>query len=319
MRIPRPRIPRTATLMLAAAWTAGILAMIFAWTIDRDPEPSVAATADTPGATVDGTTWPTAGPRPGDPDATLIVPEVHNSQDTGEGSVAAAGADGSVAPIDDGTPAFTMPLRAFSTWTDRFGANRGNGFIHGGIDLAVQGLQGSKVYSACPGTVSATDFSYSYGNYVVVDCGGGWATLYAHLSRINVEVGQGADEVTVLGITGSTGYSTGEHLHFEIIYNGTRVNPENYLDFGIPPGTPLSNGPLIFPGGGSAPPPTATHTPTITPTPTDTPIPTATRPPEATRTPTPITPTPRPTSTPTATPTAPKPTATPTPPPYVPS
>jgi murein DD-endopeptidase MepM/ murein hydrolase activator NlpD len=302
--------------MLAAAWTAGVLAMVFAWTIDRSPESSSASAQDTPAPT-DTRDWPTAAPRPGDDDATLVVPHVDTSEDAGEGAVAAAGATGGVSPVAGGTPVFTMPLREFSHWTDRFGAARGNGYIHGGIDLAVEGLEGSRVYSACPGTVSAAEYSYGYGYYVVVDCGGGWATLYAHLSQINVEVGQEAVAVTVLGITGSSGFSTGEHLHFEIIYDGNRTNPEDYLEFGIPPGTPLSNGPLWFPGSGAADePPTAT--PTITPTPTDTPIPTATTPPEATKTPTPITPTPRPTSTPTATPTLTKPTATPTQPLYVP-
>ena len=316
MPLPRLRIPRTTTVMIAAAWLVGVLAMVFAWTIDRSPAESNAAPENTPLATAT-TRWPTAGPRTGDDVATLVVPSVSDDKQGGEGAVVASAADGSVSPISDTTPPFTMPLKAFSYWTDRFGADRGNGFIHGGIDLAVEGLEGSRVYSACPGRVSAAEYSYGYGYYVVVDCGNGWATLYAHLSKINVDVGQEAVAVTVLGITGSSGFSTGEHLHFEIIYDGNRTNPENYLDFGIPPGTPLSNGPLWFPGGGTSyEPPTAT--PTITPTPTNTPIPTATTPPQATSTPTPITPTPRPTHTPTATPTVPLPTATPTVPPYIP-
>lgn len=312
-----PRIPHAAMFMLFAAWAAGVATMIFAWTIDSSSAP-----ADTEPTAVPTPTHqaPTQGPRAGGDDATLQVPEVHNQEDVGEGAVAAAAAaDSSVKPAENDLPPFTMPLRPYAHWTDRFGAARGNGFIHGGIDLSVEGLEGSKVYSACPGAVSATDYSYSYGNYVVVDCGNAWATLYAHLSKINVEVGQAATAATVLGITGSTGYSTGEHLHFEIIHDGTRVNPEDYLDFHIPPGTPLSNGPLIFPGrgsGGSAPtyvPPTPT--PTATPTPTDTPIPTATLPPTQAPSPTPITPTPKPTSTPTNTPLPPTPTSTPTQPP----
>ena len=85
---------------------------------------------------------------------------------------------------------------------------------------------------------------------------------------VGANFGPGASDLlrTVLGITGSTGYSTGEHLHFEIIWEGTRLNPEDYLDFRIPEGAPLSNGPIYF-----APRGTATNTPTLTPTPTDTP------------------------------------------------
>lgn len=322
------RIPRAATILFGTAWLALILAMFLAWTFDggtSDEPDEVAVAAGNTAEPTDAASTATA--RPPSDDATLVVPEVHDEEEVGEGAVSASAASSEVDPADDGVPNFTMPLREFSHWTDRFGANRGRGFIHGGIDLALEGLEASRVYSACPGRVSAAEYSNSYGYYVVVDCGGGWATLYAHLSQINVDVGQEAVAVTVLGITGSSGFSTGEHLHFEIIYNGTRTNPENYLDFGIPPGTPLSDGPLWFPatgggvsdgaaggdgGGSSAPPPTPTNTPTATPTPTDTPIPTATTPPQPTPTPTPIKPTPRPTSTPTATPTVPPPTATPT-------
>ncbi len=112
-----------------------------------------------------------------------------------------------------------------------------------------------------------------YGNHVYVDCGEGQETLYAHLSRIDVEAGEQVGNETVLGVSGNTGFSTSEHLHFEIISNGMRVNPEHYLDFDIPEGAPLSNGPLFWS--------TATNTATATPTPTDTPTitPTPTLPP----------------------------------------
>jgi murein DD-endopeptidase MepM/ murein hydrolase activator NlpD len=318
MSITKPRIPHAGLILLGTAWVAGIATMVLAWTFDAGPR-DTAASDDEPTATA--TTADAAASQQPSPDGppTLVVPDVHDDDEAGEGAVAAAGADGSVGPVDGGTPPFTMPLRAFSHWTDRFGAARGGGFIHGGIDLAVEGMEGSRVYAACPGTVSTAEYSRSYGYYVVVDCGNAWATLYAHMSAIHVDVGQATSAVTVLGITGSSGFSTGEHLHFEIIYDGTRTNPENYLDFGIPPGTPLSNGPLWFPGtsGGSYEPPTPT--PTITPTPTNTPIPTATMPAYANPT-TPVveTPTPRPTRTPTPTLTPAVPTATPTQPIFVP-
>jgi murein DD-endopeptidase MepM/ murein hydrolase activator NlpD len=222
---------------------------------------------------------------------------------------------------------FTMPLKAWSKATDRYGArNRGPGLIHGGIDLALDGYSASEVYSACAGTVSDAAYSGSYGNHIFVDCGEGWSTLYAHLSKIKVAVGDAVNADIVIGISGSSGFSTGEHLHFEIRWMGTSVNPEDYLDFKIPEGTPLSDGPLWFPprpgsagaggsasssgpnGGaspeGSAEPPTITPTSTNTSTPTNTP----------TITPTPTV-TPTPTWTPTPTPTRQPPTRTPTPPP----
>lgn len=219
---------------------------------------------------------------------------------------------------------FTMPLRAWSKATDRYGArNRGPGLIHGGIDLGLDGYNASNVYSACTGTVTEATYSSTYGNHIVVDCGDGWSTLSAHLSKLNVAAGEAVTADIVVGISGTTGLSTGEHLHFEIRWRGTPVNPEDYLDFGIPAGTPLSDGPLWFPprpgasgaGGASGTAPGATadgsaEPPTITPTPTNTSTPTNT----PTITPTPTV-TPTPTWTPTPTPTRAPPTRTPTPPP----
>ena len=199
---------------------------------------------------------------------------------------------------------FKMPVLAWSKPTDRFGAPRGGGLVHAGIDLALEGLTHSQVFSACTGSVSYTGYSGAYGNHVIVDCGDGFTTLYGHFSQVLVKKGQSVDNSRVLGISGSTGYSTGEHLHFEIRLNDLPVNPENYLDFHIAPGTPLSDGPIVFPRSATPtpqpqpaadePPPASTATPTATPVPpTRTPIPTPTatptpRTPKRTATPPPI-------------------------------
>ena len=67
---------------------------------------------------------------------------------------------------------------------------------------------------------------------MIVDCGDGWETLYSHFSEIIVSREQIVTKgETVLGISGSTGFSTGEHLHFEIRYNGVALDPEEYLNF----------------------------------------------------------------------------------------
>lgn len=124
------------------------------------------------------------------------------------------------------------PLAAHNGVSDPFGIGRGAGRIHEGIDLQLYALPRSNVFSACDGTVTRVEYlTYSYGYYVIVDCGGGWTTLYAHMSQINVVQGQPVSAGTVVGVSGSTGFSTGEHLHFEIRFNGGPVNPANYLDF----------------------------------------------------------------------------------------
>jgi len=134
-------------------------------------------------------------------------------------------------PVSPGR--FGLPLAAWSLISDTFGTPRGAGRVHTGIDLALGGYPASSVYASCDGSVSRVEhLTYSYGFYVIVDCGGGWETLYSHFREIIVSYGQGVTKgETILGISGSTGFSTGEHLHFEIRYNGQPQNPENYLDF----------------------------------------------------------------------------------------
>ena len=205
---------------------------------------------------------------------------------------------------------FDLPLKKWFMVTDRYGAPRGKGIYHGGIDLALDGLPQSPVYVACEGKVSIATYNAVLGNHVIIDCGDDWATVYAHLSKSNVTVGQAVHFEEVLGISGSTGFSSGEHLHFEIRWQGWAVNPEKYLEFHIAPGAPLTydkrdaNGELII-----GPIATATHTPTPTPTPDFSIVPLYLRPTVAATktpipTPTPVPPTPTITPTPTVTPRA---------------
>ena len=95
---------------------------------------------------------------------------------------------------------------------------------HKGTDIGRVGYT-SSIYAAKAGTVIVSQYSSSYGNYVVVSHGNGNTTLYGHMSSRKVEVGQYVNQGDVLGITGSTGNSTGPHLHFEVTENGVRVNP----------------------------------------------------------------------------------------------
>ena len=95
---------------------------------------------------------------------------------------------------------------------------------HKGTDIGRVGYT-SKIYAAKAGTVIVSQYVSSYGHYVVVSHGAGNTTLYAHMSSRSVKVGDYVNQGDVLGITGSTGNSTGPHLHFEVTENGVRVNP----------------------------------------------------------------------------------------------
>ena len=99
---------------------------------------------------------------------------------------------------------------------------------HKGVDIGGV-YYTSQVHAAKAGTVIISTYSSSYGNYVVVSHGSGNTTLYAHMSSRSVSVGDYVNQGDVLGITGSTGISSGPHLHFEITENGSRGNPLNYL------------------------------------------------------------------------------------------
>lgn len=95
--------------------------------------------------------------------------------------------------------------------------------LHTGIDLRAS--KGTKIYAANSGTVTTAGYNRAYGYYVVINHGGGVATLYAHMSKMAVSKGQKVSQGTIIGYVGSTGYSTGPHLHFEVIKNGDYVNP----------------------------------------------------------------------------------------------
>ena len=116
--------------------------------------------------------------------------------------------------------------------TSTFGGRASPGGIgstnHKGIDIGGVGYT-TEIHAAKAGTVIVSQYSRSYGNYVVVSHGSGNTTLYAHMSSRKVSVGQYVNQGDVLGITGSTGNSTGPHLHFEITENGVRIDPLKYL------------------------------------------------------------------------------------------
>jgi len=99
--------------------------------------------------------------------------------------------------------------------------------FHNGIDIGAS--HGTVVVAADGGTVVTSTYNSSYGNYVVISHGSGRQTLYAHLSSRSVSVGANVSKGQQIGLVGSTGISTGPHLHFEVIENGVRINPRERL------------------------------------------------------------------------------------------
>ena len=132
------------------------------------------------------------------------------------------GADGFCSPIGAGWE--SRVTSEFGYRRDPFtGETRG----HTGMDLAVP--TGTPVRAALPGTVTAAQYHSSYGYYVMIDHGSGLSTLYAHNSQLLVRVGQTVEAGDIVSLSGSTGRSTGPHLHFEVRVSGQRTNPRYYL------------------------------------------------------------------------------------------
>ena len=124
---------------------------------------------------------------------------------------------------DPSAMGFIWPLRGVIT--SGFGMRWGR--MHQGLDI--DGETGDPIRAAKSGTVSMSGVGGGYGNMVVIDHGGGAATLYAHASQLFVTEGQRVAQGQLIAAVGSTGFSTGSHLHFEIRINGTPQNPLPFL------------------------------------------------------------------------------------------
>ena len=112
--------------------------------------------------------------------------------------------------------------------TSRYGvSSRLRKSTHTGLDIAT--TQGTPIKVVADGTVTNASYSGSYGNLVKVDHGNNLETWYAHTSKMYVKVGQKVNAGDVIAAVGSTGNSTGPHLHLEIRINGEHVNPQDYL------------------------------------------------------------------------------------------
>jgi len=124
---------------------------------------------------------------------------------------------------------FIWPIRGYMTswygWRqDPFTASRS---FHGAVDIGSS--IGTPIRAAMEGVVSATGFSTSTGNYIIISHHSGYSTLYAHLSKISVKPGARVTVASIIGNVGNTGYSTGPHLHFAVRKYGATVNPMTVL------------------------------------------------------------------------------------------
>jgi murein DD-endopeptidase MepM/ murein hydrolase activator NlpD len=127
---------------------------------------------------------------------------------------------------------YTMPVRAGYRFTSGFGYRRdpkgGGRRMHAGIDMA--GPRGTPIYATADGVVAVAERESGYGNVVRIRHDFGFETVYAHQNKIRVRPGQQVSRGEHIGDMGSTGRSTGVHLHYEVHLNGRPVNPMTYLE-----------------------------------------------------------------------------------------
>ena len=116
-----------------------------------------------------------------------------------------------------------------SPFGDRIHPIDGTRKFHNGVDLGAG--SGTPIIASRSGTVKTAMYYGGWGNYVEIDHGGGFVSLYAHMTKFVVSVGQKVPQGCTIGYVGSTGASTGPHLHFTIYKNGNAVNPEDYVKF----------------------------------------------------------------------------------------
>jgi murein DD-endopeptidase MepM/ murein hydrolase activator NlpD len=134
---------------------------------------------------------------------------------------------GGGAPLGTGQFLRPVPGAIVSGFGPRVHPILGTTRIHTGLDMAAS--MGEPIRAADTGNVVMAGWNGGYGNCVIIDHGAGLATLYAHQSEVAVSVGQRVNRGQVIGYVGSTGLSTGPHLHFEVRVNGTPVDPTQYL------------------------------------------------------------------------------------------
>ena len=149
-----------------------------------------------------------------------------SSSSSGSSGSSSSGSSSNVI-VDTGDLSFRWPLPGYTTVTSGYGARWGT--THTGIDISGGGCYGSPIVAAESGTVILCQWYSTYGQCIIVDHGGGYSTLYAHMSAYAVSTGDYVTKGQTIGYVGDTGNVTGPHLHFEVRVNGVTQNPLNYV------------------------------------------------------------------------------------------
>lgn len=133
--------------------------------------------------------------------------------------------------VTPGSGSYAWPCPSCYTITSNYGYRYlelyGYTRLHAGVDIGAQ--YGASVTAAASGSVTVATYSSSYGNYVMIYHADGSSTVYAHMSSLAVSAGQYVNQGDVIGYVGSTGNSTGPHLHFEVRINGSTVDPMQFF------------------------------------------------------------------------------------------
>ena len=144
---------------------------------------------------------------------------------------AASYSDSAGASVVSGNGIFTHPCPGYSRISSTFGWREqplpGASTNHKGVDFAAP--TGTPIYAAADGTVTSAGYSGNAGNMIIINHGNGLQTYYMHCQQIYVTAGQKVSKGQNIASVGSTGNSTGPHLHFQVMSGGTPVNPMNYL------------------------------------------------------------------------------------------
>ena len=158
-----------------------------------------------------------------------IEAEIRKKEEEAKKQAEAAGQ--TYTPVNLGNISFIWPCPSSSRITSQFGdrsaPTEGASTDHKGIDIGAS--TGSDIVAAASGTVIISTYSVSAGNYIMIDHGGGVFTVYMHCSQLLASVGDKVSQGQVIAKVGSTGYSTGPHLHFGIRSGGAYVNPLKYV------------------------------------------------------------------------------------------
>lgn len=161
-------------------------------------------------------------------EAALSAEEAERLAQQNQNNVAGSGSTSNVTPSTSG---FISPLPGGAYVTCAYGWRVhpiwGDKRFHSGVDLGAS--QGTPIYAIAAGTVTTATYGDANGYYVSISHGNGYGSVYCHMTNYIVSVGDSVSQGQVIGYVGSTGWSTGPHLHFEIHVNGSTVNPMDYI------------------------------------------------------------------------------------------